>query len=409
MVILADVIVVQAGRSPIAHGAIVVEHGKIRAVGQARHLIRQFRHHRRVRFGKSALLPGLVNVHAHLELPPIRRRISANNYTDWVLELLRHRAALTREDYLRAANENTEELLHSGTTTVGEICSYNASPAAIQRSGMRSIIFHEIVSLRPEDPLPGLLPRSLPSTRLVQHGLSPHSPHTTSEAVIAFLRPIARTRNLPLCMHVAEARGEGELLRGNPSALDRLYAAAGWERAWAPRGRSSFRYLARTGVLNERFLAVHAVHADAGDRSIIKRTGTAIAHCPRSNHALRVGTFPLKRFLDAGITVGLGTDSLASVDTLNLWDEMRFTLRLHRRDGVTARQVLQIATAGGAKALGLDKEIGTLAKGKQADLIVVPLPRRSTGDLCSDLLRETKSCSMTMVNGKILYRAEDSR
>ncbi len=114
---------------------------------------------------------------------------------------------------------------------------------------------------------------------------------------------------------------------------------------------------------------------------------------------------PLKRLLDAGVTVGLGTDSLASVPSLNMWDEMRYAYRIHRRDGITPLEIFKLATISGAKALGLDKKIGTLEPGKKADIIAVPLPKKNTGDLYSDLLRETKSCIMTMVNGKILFRA----
>jgi 5-methylthioadenosine/S-adenosylhomocysteine deaminase len=87
-----------------------------------------------------------------------------------------------------------------------------------------------------------------------------------------------------------------------------------------------------------------------------------------------------------------------------MWDEMRSALRLHRGSGVTAREIFQLATIGGARALGLDSEIGSLEPGKKADVIAVPLPRRNSGDFYSDLLRETKSCTMTMVNGKVLYR-----
>jgi 5-methylthioadenosine/S-adenosylhomocysteine deaminase len=113
---------------------------------------------------------------------------------------------------------------------------------------------------------------------------------------------------------------------------------------------------------------------------------------------------PLAGFLRAHIPVGLGTDSLASVPTLNLWDEMRYALRIHRTSGITAEDILRIATIGGAKALGMDKELGSLEPGKRADLIAVPLPSRDTGCLSSDLLRETKSCTMSMVNGKIIYK-----
>jgi 5-methylthioadenosine/S-adenosylhomocysteine deaminase len=120
---------------------------------------------------------------------------------------------------------------------------------------------------------------------------------------------------------------------------------------------------------------------------------------------MKVGTMPLRRLLDAGVPVGLGTDSLASVPTLSLWDEMRFALRTHRVRGIRAADILALATRGGAAALGLQKDIGMLAPGMKADIIAVPMPRRRTGDIFSDLLRETESCIMTMVNGKVLHHA----
>ena len=205
-------------------------------------------------------------------------------------------------------------------------------------------------------------------------------------------------------MHVAESREEVWLLNGKEKGFDKLYQAVGWDMNWAPLAESPFAYLADLGLLGPRFLAVHAVQATNEDIAIIKKTRTPIAHCPRSNKELGVGRMPLKKLLDAGITVGLGTDSLASSPSLSMWDEMRYALRIHRPDGITARDIFRLATIGGAKALGLDKETGSLAAGNRADIIAVPLPKKNTGDLYSDLLRETKSCIINMVDGKILFK-----
>lgn len=407
MIIIADKILIRTDREPLIHGAVVVQSGLIRAIGPVERILRRYPGHRTLTCMKSVVLPGLVNVHTHLELPPLRAGIRPTSYVDWVLNLIKSRSRWTKADHVRAADMNIISLLHTGTTTVGEICTYGCSPALIKRYGMRSVIFHEVVSMEPESFKPASSAWKFRSTRLVQHGLSPHSVHTVSESALSGLRDRVRKRGMPLCMHVAETAAEGDLLRRSASSLDRLYAAVGWKRDWAPQGRSSIAYLGRMGVLNDRFLAVHAVHTDGRDRALIKETHTAVAHCPRSNRALQAGVFPLRKFLSAGITVGLGTDSLASVASLSLWDEMRAALRMHRKAGVSARQLLELATLGGAKALGLDRIVGSLETGKQADLIAVPLPRRCTGDLSSDLLRETKSCTMTMVNGKLLYRAED--
>ncbi len=210
-------------------------------------------------------------------------------------------------------------------------------------------------------------------------------------------------------MHVAESKDEIRLLQRKKSGFEKLYQAAGWDTAWSPEADSPFEYLHRLGLLSRNFLAVHAVQATDRDIGLMKKSRTPVAHCPRSNKETGVGKMPLKKFLDAGITVGLGTDSLASSPSLNMWDEMRYALRIHKNSGVSARDIFEIATLGGAKALGMEHELGSLEPGKKADLIAVPLPEKNTGDLYSDLLRETKSCIMSVVNGRIIYSPHSSQ
>ena len=204
-------------------------------------------------------------------------------------------------------------------------------------------------------------------------------------------------------MHVAESKDEIRLLQRKYSRFEKLYRGVGWVTAWAPSADSPFEYLHTLGLLNDNFLAVHAVQATDKDISLIKRSRVSVAHCPRSNRETGVGKMPLRKFLDSGIVVGLGTDSLASSPSLNLWDEMRSAYRMHRSEGITAKDIFTIATAGGAKALGMFNAIGSIEAGKRADIIAVPLPKKDTGDIYSDLLRETKSCIMSVVDGKILY------
>jgi len=408
MVIIADKII-RADRKPLSDGAIVIRSGKIIAVGRSGLIRRRFPRHSVIRLENAVLMPGLVNVHAHLELPPLLARIHATDYSQWVLNLLKVKKHLMPQDYADAARENVDEIIVSGTTTVADICTHNASPEVLSRSGLRAVIYKELISMD-RDPRGSIVPRSRrPASSLIRYGISPHSPHTVSEQALRMVLQIAKKTGMGISMHVAEARDELNLLRGKASGLDGLYAAAGWDRAWAPRARSSFEYLRRIGIMMPKFLAVHAVHADDDDIAIIKRSGAAIAHCPRSNRAIGVGKMPLAKFLAAGIPVGLGTDSLASSPTLNLWDEMRYACRIHRSSGITPSDLLHIATLGGAKALGMDKEIGSLEPGKKADIIAVPLPKKDAGDIASDLLRETKSCIMSMVNGNIIYPPQNAK
>lgn len=398
----------QPDTPPIDSGAVALSRGAVLSVGPAHKILKAYPGHRVYRLDNAVLMPGLVNLHTHLELPPLLNDMRTQNYTDWVLNLLAEKKRLSRHDYTAAARRNIATLIRSGTTTVAEISTHGISPSVLSKSGLRAVVYHEIIFMK-EDLSSLVFPRCGTVSRIVQYGFSPHSPHTVSEPALRAILKIALKRHLRLCMHVSETREETLLLQRRKSALERLYAAAGWEMSRAPGARSSFEHLHRLGLLGPSFLAVHAVQADNADITLIKRSGSGIAHCPRSNHEIGVGTMPLKKFLDARITVGLGTDSLASSPTLNLWDEMRYAYKVHRRSGVTPQDIFHMATLGGARALCMDREIGSIEPGKKADCIAVPLPKKDTGDLYSDLLRETNTCIMSMVNGHVVYRGDAGR
>lgn len=408
MVIIAHIVLLRKNLTPRKNWAILVRNGKILETGPAGTMLHSHPGEKVLVLRNALVMPGLINIHSHLELPFLMNRIKCSTYSSWVLNLLKIKRSLTKHDYRKASEENIRSLIQTGTTTVGEISTQGTSPEFLSKSGMRAAVFQEIISMSPGRPLP---PRSSLPPRdraLIRHGISPHSPHTVSEQTFIALRTLLARKHSPLSIHAAETKAEGRLLRREKSDLDKLYKAAGWERAWAPKASSSVALLDRLGVLGPNTLLVHAVDVNDGDIGMIKRTGSAVAHCPRSNHSLGVGTMKLRKMLDAGVVVGLGTDSLASTATLNLWDEMRFAFAIHRKTGVTPKEILHMATMGGAKALGREKEVGSLDPGKKADIIAVPLPGKFTGDIHSDLLRETEYSIMTMVNGKILHPDEAS-
>jgi len=138
----------------------------------------------------------------------------------------------------------------------------------------------------------------------------------------------------------------------------------------------------------------------------MKESSISVAHCPGSNTYLNVGKAPVIKLLKEGINIGLGTDSLASNHTLNMWNEMRMTYRLHRDEGLTPYEIFKMATINGARALGLEDKVGSIEIGKKADLIAVRIPQSNSGDIYSDLLRETSSALLTMVSGKVIYKEE---
>ncbi len=405
MIFIAPKILTMRPASLLDGGAAVFDRSAIQAVGPVEKILKKYQGHQILRLDNVVLMPGLVNLHTHLELPPLLNSVRATTFPDWVINLIREKRNLTDNDYISATQKNIQALLESGTTTVGEICTHRVSPALLKQSRLRSVIFHEIINMKAGAGQPGAnVPlRSGRDSGLVQDGLSPHTPYTVSESALLQIKKFAQKRHLRLAMHVSESKDEIRLLQRKKSGLEKLYELAGWDPDRAPLAASSFEFLHRIGFLGPNVLAVHAVQVTDRDIRLIRKTGVSVAHCPRSNKETGVGKMPLKKFLDAGITVGLGTDSLASVPSLNMWDEMRYAYQIHRKDGITARDIFNLATIGGAKALGMDKEIGSLEPGKKADLIAVPVPKKNTGDIYSDLLRETKSCIMSMVNGKIIW------
>lgn len=399
------------GTTPLDNRAVVIQGKTILAIGPVTKKIKKYAGHHVYHLDNAVLMPGLINLHTHLELPPLMDTIRARRFSDWVLNLINAKKKLDNKDYTFASQENINSLIRAGTTTVGEICTHNISPALLKQSGLRALVFHEIISMGTRDKRFENSKFIIQSSKeeqllsLIHRGLSPHTPYTVSETVLRQIKKSAEKHGSKLCMHVAESKDEIRLLLEKKSGLEKLYNFANWDLACAPKGSSSIEYLKRISLLSPNLLVVHAVHASDNDIKLLKKFKVPIAHCPRSNNETRVGRMPLKKFLDAGITVGLGTDSLASTPSLNMWDEMRYAYKIHKKDGITAKDIFYLATIGGAKALGMDKEIGTLEPGKKADLIVVPLPKRTTGDIYSDLLRETKSCIMSVVNGKVIHDA----
>ncbi|HWR73364.1 MAG TPA: amidohydrolase family protein [Nitrospirota bacterium] len=405
MILLSSILLTLAhDAAPVVNGAIVVRDGVITEHGTASRILKRHPHQKTYRLENAVLMPGLVNAHAHLELPPLLETIRAETFPAWVQNLIRVKRLIGISRYEAAARKNIETLADSGTTTVGEICTHNVSPRLLKESGLRCIIYSEVIGMSPSASAARIsCPPSRPAS-LVQYGISPHSPYTVSRTLLQRIKTISTRRNLRLAMHVAESADEAGLLQRKKSGLKNLYQAVGWDLDWAPVAASPLAYLRDQGVLGPDFLAVHAVQISASDIDILRRSRTPVAHCPRSNHETGVGRMPLRKMLDAGVPVGLGTDSLASSPSLSMWDEMRYALKAHGRSGVSAEDILRLATEGGAKALGLGREIGTIERGKRADIIAVPLPSRNTGNLYPDLLRETKTCIMSVVNGKVLFR-----
>lgn len=333
--------------------------------------------------GEALLLPGLVNVHTHLELTAMRGFLEDLDFPRWIGRLNQvKRAVLDRDVMLDAARLGLAEGVRNGITTYADTCDTGVAFDAMLEAGVRGIMYQEVFG-----PDPSACATSLAELRakvgafreretpLVWIGVSPHAPYTVSDALYAAIADYAARERLAVATHIAESEPERQLVeRGEGFFADGLRRRS---IDVTQRARTSIALLERTGVLNTRPLLIHCVRVDQDDIRAVAKSGAPVAHCPVSNAKLGHGTAPLLELLEAGVTVGIGSDSVASNNRMDLLAEGRAAVlaqraRLGRHDVLCAKDALYLATLGGARALGLDRDIGSLEVGKSADLAAFP-------------------------------------
>jgi 5-methylthioadenosine/S-adenosylhomocysteine deaminase len=331
--------------------------------------------------GDCVILPGLVNAHTHLELSGIGEPVQEADFYRWLLRIRAFKEGLSYRDFLQAAERGLREAWRHGITAIADTGTSGAVLEALVRMGGHGIYYQELIAPHPAAAeeamaaLDGFVVRHsaglAPGVRL---GISPHAPYTVSEELFRAAAAYARRRSLRVAAHVAESRLEVDLLTANRGPFAESRRLRGIP---APMlARSPVEWLERLGVLDSRFLAIHAVQADEADIEILARSGCSVVVCPRSNSAHGHGAPPIGRYLEAGIPVALGTDSLASVPSLDLLAEAREAASLA---GLRPEVLIRMLTLGAARVLGLDSEIGSLEPGKWADLCVVRIGGDAAG------------------------------
>lgn len=378
-----------------------------------------------VDLGNAALLPGFVNVHTHLDYTVFRGLLENLSFFPWIRELTRKRSALVPDDYICSATVGAAECAAGGITTIGDCTSTGASLHGARAVGLRGVIFQEVFGIDPavsdDAALAGLADsvaqlRSAARGTLLQIGVSPHSPYTVRPSLLARVAQWARSEGLATCTHAAESEAEEALLLRGEGPIAAMYDSRGI--AWVPPGCSSVRFLDQCGLVSERSLLVHGVRADSEDLRLVARRGGAWAHCPKSNAKLGNGIAPLLKMQESQsqgeIRVGLGSDSVASNNGMDLFEEMRAALLQQRAasgDGTrpTARVVLEMATLGGARALGMETLVGSLTPGKRADIMAISLNNISVRPVYDPVEALVWSASardvmLTMVDGETISR-----
>lgn len=372
--------VVPVTTAPIANGVVVVERDRIAYVGSADEAPEGERRD----LGDVVLLPGLVNAHCHLELTAMRGFLEDIDFRRWILRLTNaRRAVLDEEALLDSARYGLEEGLRAGITTYGDTCASGVVIRAMREAGVRGIMYQEVFGPDPArcgesvEALRGAVAglRYL-ETPLVRLGVSPHAPYTVSDDLFRETAAFAREQGLPMAIHVAESDLEQRLVVEAAGSFADGLRRRGIEVA--PRGESPIGLLARLGVLDSGPLLIHCVRVERRDILAIASSGSAVAHCPVSNAKLGHGVAPLTELLAEGVTVGIGSDSMASNNRMDILEEARIALlaqraRTQSSETPGARELLELATIEGAKALGVDRLTGSLEEGKQADLAAFSL------------------------------------
>jgi cytosine/adenosine deaminase-related metal-dependent hydrolase len=351
-------------RTWVEDGALLVEGGRVARIVRGPAAVRRAaRSARSVDCGDVLLAPGWVNAHAHLELGAIAGRTPrGGDFGAWVRAVLQARAGCTTADFERAVAQGARASLAAGVTAVADICSTAGFARGLARTPLRHWALREVLDAHDPTRTEGalaLVRRALRTSARRGEGLSPHAPFTVSPALFAAAAALARRRALPVAVHWSETEAEVAWLERGAGPLAALLGPS-------PRLRG-LELIERAGLLRAPLALIHGNHPARGEPQRIARSGAVVVHCPGSHAWFERAPFPWRVYLDAGVRLALGTDSLASAESLDLGRELR--LARAAAPWLEPRALFAMATEGGALALGQRGWLGTLAPGAHADVL----------------------------------------
>lgn len=399
--VIADAQTVLEDATVVVHGGAVAELGPAES-------LRKLKTDERHVFKNGVLSPGFVNAHCHLELSHMRGKLKPKTgFARWAMALM----ALRRETGARAAaagvRQGLGEMIETGITCVGDISTTGEAIPALARSGMRSVIFHEVTGFDPaaaRQKLAELKTRveSAPRSSLISNGVSPHAVFSVSPELMRRAAGYAKKTRAPLCVHMCETPDEATFTRRGKGPFADLLAGLGVP-ADRPLGLAPVNAAARAGALDGALL-VHMNYPNHGDVATLASHVAKVAFCPNSNKWFgRKPDHPLMKLLARGIPVGLGTDSLASNTALDIRAEAREAMRLFPE--LSVERVFHMMTQGGAEALGLGGGLGSLRPGAPFDAAVAEPRLGRRADPRMAIIRMRGGVRRAWVGGKKIFNA----
>jgi 5-methylthioadenosine/S-adenosylhomocysteine deaminase len=406
LVLNGTLVTMDKDRRVISDAGIAVEHGRVVAVGSSRDIVRMYTAPERVDATGKIIIPGLINGHTHIPMTLFRGLADDLDLQEWLTKyIFPAEAKNVTEEFVRAGTRlGLAEMIRGGTTTYCDMYYFEDAIAdETAKAGVRGVLGETIIDFPVADNKTNAeamayverFVQKWQGNELIVPAVAPHAPYTVSEEHLKAIRAFSDRTGAPIVTHISETKREVD---------DSLKA----------KGASPVDYLSRIGFLNERVIAAHMVWPNPGEIEVLKRAGVGVVHNPQSNMKLASGVAPVPKMMAEGLRVGLGTDGAASNNDLSMWEEMDTTAKLHKVFSgdpkvMSAEEAFSLATVGSARALHMEKEIGSIEKGKRADLVLVDrdaLNQIPLYNIYSDLVYATKASDVetVIINGRIVMR-----
>jgi cytosine/adenosine deaminase-related metal-dependent hydrolase len=406
MLLLKSKYLLKDPHSVIENGTVLIDGGRIKFVGR----FDEINNHEAcqiIDLGNSAIVPGFVNTHTHLELTQLNKCINYNgNLTDWIRQLVNAKKEWSESDYQSSIRSGIENSLESGTTTVADITRNGLALKELQKSKIRKTLFYELIDFNPDSAESTIVNfkeiiEDVKHNDLLSIGIFPHAPYTVSKELYRRCKTVSRELRISIATHISETLDEAEFLTRGSGNFVSLLKDFDMLNNWKPPGLRPVNYMKNIGFLENGCILIHCNYLSGDEVDQIEESNSTIVFCPRSHKYFRHKDHPFYKLGNRDINVALGTDSLVSNDSLSILDEMKYIYTQHKTS--KPQDILYMGTIAGAIALRLNSKIGRLEEGYDADIAVIDIKNETVNNVYDGIFSQDSECVLTVVSGTICY------